>query len=88
MTTEEIGTSPVFVAVKEMFPAPFAARPILGLEFIQLKTVPTTDVVKLTAAGKPSHTVMSDGSATSGCGLTTIVNCCATPSQVIPLLVN
>ena len=44
------GIGPVFVATKgEMFPVPFAARPIEVLLFVQLNTVPPTVPEKFTA---------------------------------------
>ena len=78
----------MLVAVNAKFPVPFAGNPIPGFELIQLNTVPTTVVEKFTVAGKPSHKIMSSGSATSGFGFTTMVNCCETPLQPKPLFVN
>ena len=52
------GTTPVFVAVNDdIFPVPFAARPMLMSSFVQLYTVPVTDPVNVTVAvGELLHT--------------------------------
>ncbi len=43
------GELPAFVPVNEaMLPVPLAARPMEVLLFVQLKTVPATDPVKVT----------------------------------------
>ena len=44
------GDVPAFVAIKEdMFPEPLAGRPIVELLIVQLKTVPVTDPLNVTA---------------------------------------
>lgn len=48
------GVIPPLVAVNDaMFPLPNAARPILVLSFVQLKVVPLTPPLKVTAAVEP-----------------------------------
>lgn len=77
-----------FTAVKAgIAPVPFAARPIEGLLFVQLKPVPLTVPVKGTApVVEPLHKTWLTGGATLGVGLTVIVKICEAPGQ--PLAVG
>jgi hypothetical protein len=77
------GALVVLVAVKlGMLPVPDAARPILGVLFVQLNTVPATGLVKVTAVVLvPLHTVWLAGVFTLGVGLTVSVAIIAGPSQ-------
>jgi hypothetical protein len=67
--------APAFVPVNEgTFPVPFAARPIEGSEFVQLKVPPTGLLVNAEAEiVAPLQTVMFDGTVTVGIGSTVIV---------------
>lgn len=73
-----------FVAVNDpMLPEPLAARPIEGPLFVQLLVVPATELLKLTAVvAVLLHTLWLPTAATSGVGLTVIVNICAAPEQL------
>jgi hypothetical protein len=65
------GTLLVFTAVKlGMLPVPDAASPMLGVLFVQLKLVPATGLVKLTAVvAAPLHNTWLVGVFTLGVGL-------------------
>jgi hypothetical protein len=62
------GVTPLLIALKEaILPVPAAARPMAGLEFVQLKVVPGTGPVKLTGAvGEPAQTVWLATGSTDG----------------------
>ena len=70
------GVPPVFTALNEaIFPIPLAARPIDGVLFVQLNTVPATGPVKVTAVvGDPLHTTWLVTGLTVICGPTVVVN--------------
>lgn len=76
VTVAVTGVPPLFTAVKlPMLPVPLSARPMPGLVFVQLKTVPGTVPLKLTAAVElPLQTVWLPTAATVGVGFTVIVN--------------
>ena len=72
---------PMLAAVKLIFPAPLAPRPIAVLLFTQLKTgllVPE----KVTVTGVPEHTVWLGGSTTVGAGLMVMLKLTAVPEHV------
>ena len=75
VTVEVIGVVPVLMAEKDaMFVLPEAAKPVLVLSFVQLKTVPATVPEKFTAVvATPLQSAWSAGSATVGVGFTVIV---------------
>ena len=77
------GALVVLIAVNEgIFPVPLAARPIDVLLFVQLKTVPLTAPLKLTALlAAPLHKAWLAGCITSGVGLTVIVKFCEAPGH-------
>ena len=81
-------TAVILVAVKlAILPVPDAARPMLVLLLVQLYIVPNTLPVKFTAAVlDPLHTAWLATGLTVGVGLTTIVNVCDVPVQVMPAL--
>jgi hypothetical protein len=74
---------PVFVAVNdEMFPVPFAARPIDVLEFVQAKAAPGLGLVNVVPAMvAPLHRVILAGTVTVGTGLTVTVIINVAPVQ-------
>ena len=78
------GDTVALVAVNAaILPEPLAAKPILGVLFVQLNVAPTVPL-KLTAAiGYPAQTVWSAGSVTVGNGLTVMVNVCGVPGQPV-----
>jgi len=84
------GAAPVFTAVKEaMSPVPLAPRPIKGVLFVQVNTVPGTVPVKPTAAvALPLQAVWLAGWSIVGVGFTVTMNCIGVPVQVAPLAVN
>lgn len=63
------GVKPVFVAEKLMFPAPLAAKPMAGLEFVQLNRAPFVPL-KPTEITKPAHTAWSMGCVMVGAAFT------------------
>ena len=69
------GNAVLFVAVKEgVFPAPLAASPMEGSEFVHANTTPGVGLVKADAATEPPlQTVTSAGNVTTGVGSTVIV---------------
>ena len=75
----------LFVAVNEAIsPAPLAGNPIAVLLFVQLLTVPATELLKLIAEVVVLlHNVWSDTDATSGVGLTVIVKLCGVPEHTL-----
>ena len=85
------GTIPALVAVKlAILPVPEAARPILGVLFVQLYTVPATEFVVLNTTAfvaEPLHTTWLDTGLMIGVGLTVIVKVIGVPLQVTPALV-
>ena len=83
------GTLLAFVAVNDaILPVPPPARPIDGVLFVQVYTVPVTAPAKFTAAVDVLlHTTWLAGWATSGVGFTVIVNEVDVPVQVTPALV-
>ena len=71
-----------------MLPEPLAARPMEGVLFVQLNTVPAREPVKLTAAvAVPLHIVWPETGSTVGSGLTVMVKVLGAPGQLTPLLV-
>lgn len=86
------GTLLVFTAVKlDMFPVPLAAKPILGVLFVQPKVVPATTLVNVTAVvAEPLHNVWLVGWLTVGVGLIVSVAIIAGPSQpfILGIMVN
>jgi hypothetical protein len=78
-----IGALVVLVAVKlGMLPVPAAAKPMLGVLFVQLNTVPVTGLVNVTAVvAAPLHNTWLAGVFTLGVGLTVSVAIIAGPSQ-------
>lgn len=83
----DIGKAPGLVDTKLILPVPAAARPIAGLLFVQLYTVPVTAPVKFTVTVAPAHTVWSAGWLTVGVGFTVMVNVTGLPVQLTPPLV-
>lgn len=83
------GTFVAFNAVNDpILPVPPAARPIDGLLFVQLKTVPATAPLKLTAAvAVLLHTTWLATGSMIGGGLTVIVNVIGVPTQLTAPLV-
>lgn len=73
----------VFTGVKEaIFPVPVAARPIVGSLFVQVKVLPVTGPVKLTAVvAAPWHLVWLFIVVTVGVGLTLMVKVLLLPLQ-------
>ena len=69
------GAVPVLVAVNApILPVPLAARPMDVVLFVQLKVVPTTEPLKLTAeVVAPLQSVWLETAFTSGVGLIDIV---------------
>ena len=87
VTVATTGAVVAFVAVKlAILPVPLAARPMEGVLFTQLNTVPggvVTEPLKLTAAvGAPLQTTWLAGWFTSGVGFTTTVAVMGAPTQV------
>ena len=80
---------PPFVAVNDdISPVPFAARPIEGVLFTQLYTVPGTDPEKVMAAVEVLlHTTWLETAFTVAVGFTVIVKVFEEPVQVVPALV-
>lgn len=71
-----------------ILPVPDAAKPIDGVLFVQVNTVPATAPVKFTGAvGVLAHTAWLAGWFTVGVGLTVIVNVTGKLTQVTPPLV-
>ena len=71
-----------------ILPVPDAAKPIDGVLFVQVNTVPATAPVKVTAVvGEPLHTTWLPTGFTVGIGLTTTVAVTGVPLQVTPALV-
>lgn len=85
-----IGFAVVLVAVKlGRLPIPPVPNPILVVEFVHLKVVPVTLLLKMTAATEvPLQTVRLGRSLTAGVGLIVIVKVLGRPVQFNPLLVN
>ena len=86
------GFIPELNAIKlAILPVPLAARPITGVLFVQLYTVPggaVTAPLKFTAVvGAPLHTTWLATGFTVGIGLTTTVAVTGVPVQVTPALV-
>ena len=83
------GTNPVFIAVNEgILPRPLAPRPIDGVLFTQLYTVPGTAPVKLMPdVDALLHTTWFAIMFTVGEGLTVMENVFGVPVQVLPPLV-
>ena len=68
-----------------ILPVPLAARPILGLLFVQLKEVPGKEPVKVTAAvNSPLHVVWLPTGLTVGSGFTVMVKIRGMPGQLTP----
>ena len=84
------GAVPVLRAVKAaILPVPLAARPIPGVLFVQLKTVPATAPENAMAAvAVPLHRTWLDTAATVGVGFTVIVKVRVPSGQVTPLFVK
>ena len=84
------GTLVALIAVKlAILPVPLAARPIDGVVFVQVNTVPATVPVKLTGAVEAAaHTAWLAGWFTFGVGLTVMVKVLDEPTQLLPPLVN
>lgn len=82
------GIFDAFSAVKPgILPVPDAAKPIDGLLFVQLYTVPATAPVNVTGAvGVLAHTTWLAGWLTVGVGFTVIVNVTGKLTQVTPPL--
>lgn len=74
---------PPFVAVKAgVLPDPLAARPIAGLELVQVKVPPAGKLLnELAATVDPAQTVMFAGTVTVGVGFTVIVYDTGVPVQ-------
>jgi hypothetical protein len=85
----DIGAVPLFVATNgAILPVPLAGRPMAGLLFVQLYTVPGTLPVKLTGELEEAlQRVWLLTAFTVGFGLTVIVNVVGVPVQVAPPLV-
>ena len=78
------GVVPAFIAIKTgILPVPLAAKPMLGVLFVQLYVVPETgEPPKITAAEfAPLHIAGKKGGVTEGVGLTVIVNVFDIPVQ-------
>ena len=75
--------TPVLITVKPAIsPLPLAARFMDVLSFVQLKVVPVTLLLKLSApVPAPLHNTRSAGTTTSGVGFTLIVNSLVGPEQ-------
>lgn len=84
----DCGIMPLLTGIKEgISPVPLAGRPMEGLLFVQLKLVPATAPVKLTAVvAVPGQNVWFAGCTTSGVGFTLIVNVLTMPWQGPPLV--
>lgn len=84
VTVATTGLAVALVAVNDAIsPVPLAANPMDGSELVQLKTVPGTEPVKLTAAvAVLLHTAWLAGWATSGVGLTVTVAVTGVPVQL------
>ena len=74
-----------FVAVNDaILPVPLVTSPIVASLFAQLYTVPATDPLNgIAATVAVLHTVALVIAATSGVGLTVIVNICVLPEQLL-----
>ena len=72
---EVMGAEELFIAVNPVTsPLPLAARPIEGLEFVHVYVAPDGVLVKFVVATVPfAHTVMLEGTVTTGIGFTVIV---------------
>lgn len=83
------GVLPVLIAINDgIVLAPLAPRPMDGLLFVQLYTVPATGPVMVTAVvAAPAHTVWLAIVFTAGVGLTVMVNVTGVPVQVVAPLV-
>jgi hypothetical protein len=92
VTIARTGELPAFTAVNDtIFPVPFAASPMAGLEFVHEYVVapPVLVVTKLTApVGAPLHTAWSAGSFTCAVGFTVMVKLSDRPVQLTALLVK
>ncbi len=80
------GTLPAFVAVKDEIPVPepLTPKPIAGLVFVQLNTVPLTVLLKTTpVVAVPAHKVSSAMADSIGVGFTVIVKLCVLPTQLV-----
>jgi len=79
----------VFVVTNEaMLPVPLAARPIDGLLFVQLNTVPAIEPLKETAVvASPLHQVWLGTALTVGSGSTVMVKVLGVPGQLTPAFV-
>ena len=84
------GALVLLMAVKAaILPEPEAARPIDGVLFVQLNTVPDTFPEKITGSVCcPLHTVWLSTGSTVGTGFTVISNSIGVPVQVSPLAVK
>jgi hypothetical protein len=84
-----IGALVVLVAVNDaILPVPEAASPIAVLLLVQLKVVPATAPVKLTAAvADPLHNNWLATAFTVGVGFTVMVKLLVAPVQLTPPLV-
>ena len=73
--TPEIGPEPAFVAVNpDVFPTPFAPKPMVVFVFVQLNVVPITLPVKAVAGtAMPLQYVLLVTAFTFGIGFTKIV---------------
>ena len=67
-----IGDDAAFVNVKfEIFPVPFAAKPIAVFEFVHVNVAPLTELENVNApVCSPAQKVLFDGTLTSGAGFT------------------
>lgn len=74
------GMVPALIALKLIFPAPLAPRPMAVLEFVQLKVAPLVPT-KFTITAAPAQTLWLAGAATVGTGLIVIVKFCVEPEQ-------
>src|SRR5687768_11665254 len=76
VTVAVTGVVPLLTAVKAaIFPVPLAARPTDVVLFVQLKTVPATALVKLTAVVvAPAQTDWLVTAFTDGVGFAVMVN--------------
>lgn len=83
------GVLPVLMAINDgMVLVPPAPKPMDGLLFVQLYTVPATGPVIVTAVvAAPAHTVWLAMVFTDGVGLTVIVKVIGVPVQVVAPLV-
>ena len=85
-----IGALVALMAIKlAIFPVPDAAKPIDGVVFVHVNTVPGTVPLKVTGAvGAPAHTAWLAGWFTFGVGLTVMVKVIDGPTQLVPPLVK